>query len=121
MVDKVNGSAKAGEFLGKQLDFFSVTAIALSGGNAAANKKVVEKLIETISINGQPIMLSGTLLGATADGAAYTLKFATEHTGSNASSGLVADRAMPAGEALQARMRAITGDSTTTVAVVTEL
>jgi hypothetical protein len=122
MVDKVHGAAAAGEFLGKQLDFFAVTGIALAGGGSVANKKLVEKIIETISINGQPIMLSGTLL-TTADliNGTYVLNFAVEHQGSNVASGLKADRALATGEALVERINAIDGVSGASVALRNDL
>lgn len=90
MVDKVNGSVKAGEFLGRELDFFVFSGpvnILVKGdsqgnGNSAntgtaATQTKLDKLVEVISLRGQPIIMGKPAT----DGTTYTLKFATEHTG----------------------------------------
>ncbi len=79
MVDKVNGKAAAGEFLGSNLDFFIVgttTDITVQA--------TLEKVIETVSLNGQPVILA-----APTGSGPYTLKFATEHTGAWTSAALI--------------------------------
>ena len=70
MVDKVNGSVKAGEFLGRDLDFFVFSGpvnILVKGdsqgnGNAAntgtaATQAKLDKLVEVISLRGQPVIM----------------------------------------------------------------
>lgn len=121
MVAKVNGKAMAGEFLGGNLDFYTV-ALTLTGADAAAISAIVGKCVETISLNGQPIMLSGSALTATVTGAAQ-FKFAIEHTGSwgaDAQTGasLVADRATAAETDLATKLGAISGVSAITVTLV---
>lgn len=68
-----NASAPAAS-LGRDYDFWtlvSVTAEADLGAQAVLNR-----VIEVISINGQPVLI-GAITGTTNK----TLKFATEHTG----------------------------------------
>lgn len=88
MVTKVNGHAAAGEFLGRNLDFFvftgpvNILTASTTGGNAsttgnAATQAELDKLVEVISTNGQPIIM-GTPYW---DAPNWTVKFATEHTG----------------------------------------
>lgn len=68
---KVNGRAGAGEFLGANIDFFTVSTAALLNTPA-----VLDKVVEVISLNGQPI-----IMGAVTGSGPYVLKFANEHTG----------------------------------------
>lgn len=90
MVTKVNGAVGAGESLGRDLDFFVFAGpvnILVNGdlqgnGNAAntgttASQAKLDKLVEVISLRGQPIIRAKP----TTDGTTYTMKFATEHTG----------------------------------------
>lgn len=81
MVDKVNGRANAGEFLGRNLDFFVFTSpvniLPLTASGDATSQAALDKLVEVISLRGQPIIL-GTPY---ADGDDYVVKFATEHSG----------------------------------------
>jgi hypothetical protein len=82
MVDKVNGAVAAGEALGRDLHYFSLAITgnldiaAADAADAAAAKKLREKLIEVISLNGQPVIL-GSFAGTLAS--SPTLKFAVEH------------------------------------------
>ncbi len=70
---KVNGKAKAGEFLTGNLDFITVATSANNGVGGVNNlAEKLDKVVEVISLNGQPIIM-GT---ATAS----SLKFANEHT-----------------------------------------
>lgn len=82
MTDKVNGKAFSGEFLGKNLDFFIVTSATDITG--AGNQALFDKVVETISLNGQPIILGAPTFASNAS----TLKFAIEHTGAWTSSAL---------------------------------
>lgn len=67
--NKVHGKAAAGEFLTGNLDF-----IALETDGAAANDLLakLDKVVEVISLRGQPIILGQATASA--------LKFANEHT-----------------------------------------
>lgn len=99
MVEKVNGAAVPGEFLGKNLDFFVVRTtldITPTGSLADASQMRFEKLIQTIATRAQPIVMGGVVVvdevapvadlpstGALASGdpvQVFTLKFAIEHT-----------------------------------------
>jgi len=75
MTDKVQGVHKAGEFLGKNLDFFTVTisgtSIAADGVFGSATQLAFEKMVAVIGTRAQPIIL-GTP-------SATILKFAVEH------------------------------------------
>lgn len=66
---KVNGKAKAGEFLTGNLDFITISTDGAAANDLSAK---LDKVVEVISLNGQPIIM-GTA-------AADTLKFANEHT-----------------------------------------
>jgi hypothetical protein len=80
-------------------------------GRAAAANKRRERIIETISLNGQPIII-GAFSNST-DGA-QTLKFAIEHSGSwqDSETVLVADKASAS---LDASLEAIAGVTDVTV------
>lgn len=79
--NKVNGNTVAGEALGRNLDFFVLSSttniLPLSASGNATSQKALDKLVEVISLNGQPVIL-GTPY---ASGSDYVVKFATEHTG----------------------------------------
>lgn len=81
MVDKVNGRVGAGEFLGRNLDFFVFTSpvniLPLAAGGNANSQAALDKLVEVVSLRGQPVILGTPYL----DGSDYVVKFATEHTG----------------------------------------
>lgn len=78
--NKVNGKSGAGEFVGRNMDFFVLTSttniLALADGDAASQARL-DKLVEVISLRGQPVIL-GTPYQVSSD---YVVKFATEHTG----------------------------------------
>lgn len=70
---KVNGKAKAGEFLTGNLDFITIATSANNGVGGVNNlAEKLDKVVEVISLNGQPIIM-GTATNA-------ALKFANEHT-----------------------------------------
>jgi hypothetical protein len=73
MIVSPNKHAAAGMSLGSKLDFFTVTTVA--DLTVAAN---LNALIETISINGQPVI---SALDTTTTPGTGVLKFAVEHTG----------------------------------------
>lgn len=79
--NKVNGGTVAGEALGRNLDFFVLSSttniLPLSAAGNANSQKALDKLVEVISLCGQPVIL-GTPY---ASGSDYVVKFATEHTG----------------------------------------
>jgi hypothetical protein len=81
MVDKVNGNVRAGETLGRNLDFFVFTSpvniLPLAASGNTTSQAALNKLVEVISLRGQPIILGTPYL----DGSDYVVKFATEHTG----------------------------------------
>ena len=66
---KVNGKAKAGEFLTGNLDFITISTSGDGENNLVAK---LDKVVEVISLNGQPI-----IMGTATETA---LKFANEHT-----------------------------------------
>lgn len=67
--NKVHGSAKAGEFLTGNLDFITVTTDGAAGNDLKAK---LDKVVEVISLRGQPI-----ILGVATE---TELRFANEHT-----------------------------------------
>ncbi len=73
--NKVNGKAAAGEFLGRNLDFFTLTSVTAEAD--LGSQAVLDRVVEVISLNGQPIILGSV----TTDSSNKILKFATEHTG----------------------------------------
>lgn len=92
MVTKVNGSAQAGEFLGSNIDFFTfqgpvnILTATTTGGNAALTGNAttqanLDKLVEVVSLNGQPVIMGTPYFDASTTPASWTVKFATEHTG----------------------------------------
>jgi hypothetical protein len=85
MISSPNKNAAGGLSLGSKLDFFTIesTVPFATGTNAAQG--LLNTLIETISLNGQPV-ISAVLTQAAASatqltGATSVLKFAVEHTG----------------------------------------
>lgn len=89
--NKVNGATVVGESLSSSLDFFTVTSpvnilTAATTGGSATSQAALDKLVEVVSLRGQPIIINAPYQSdangnANATGAAYTFKFATEHTG----------------------------------------
>lgn len=73
--NKINGKAFAGEFLGGNLQFYTLTTAVDLRGTTPASQANLDKVIEVISLNGQPVLLGG-VLGT----GPYTLVFANEHT-----------------------------------------
>lgn len=81
-VTKVNGATLAGEVLTLTMDFWTVTTsvsilTAGSVGGSAVTQAALDKLVEVISLRGQPVILS-----APTGTGPYVLKFAIEHVGS---------------------------------------
>lgn len=82
MTDKVNGKASAGEFLGSNLDFYIVTSTTRFDNDQA----LLDKVVETISLNGQPVILAAP----TWSSPTCTIKFAIEHASAWSSAALIA-------------------------------
>lgn len=80
MVTKVNGAAGAGEHLTGNMQFFAITTdvniLPVPTGNAVTQAKL-DKLVEVISLNGQPVIMGAPV----EDTGNYIFKFATEHAG----------------------------------------
>ena len=68
-------NSAAGEFLGKDFDFWTLASITAEADIGAA--AVLNRVVEVIAINGQPVLL-GAVTGTTTK----TMKFAIEHSGS---------------------------------------
>lgn len=91
MVAPVSRKVSNGEFLGRQLNFYTVrsTVNFLPGAQGDASQEVLNKMVEVIAGRGQPIILSvepvatesapADLPALTGTGSVYTLKFAIEH------------------------------------------
>lgn len=79
--------------LGRDFDFWTLT-VATSAADLAATA-VLNRVIEVISINGQPVLM-GTVTTSSGD---KILKFATEHTGAwtaaTLKAALIADGVIP--------------------------
>lgn len=80
---KVNGRVSSGEFLTGNLQFYTITTtnniLPLGVTDATANsQKALDKLVEIISLRGQPIILGQPYKS----GSDYIVKFANEHTDS---------------------------------------
>lgn len=103
--NKVNGKVSAGEFLGGNLQFYTLTtSVDIKNGQAA-----LDKLVEVISLNGQPV-----ILGAVTGTGPYSMVFAIEHTNAwGDAATLVAS--------LKANAPVEFGASTTTVTIVETL
>lgn len=74
--NKINGKVFAGEFLTGNLQFYSVSTTVDIRGTTPASQAALDKLVEVISLNGQPV-----LLGGVSGTGPYVLRFAVEHTG----------------------------------------
>jgi hypothetical protein len=73
--NKVNGKVFAGDFLGANLQFYAVTTSVDITGASAQSQAALDKLVEVISLNGQPV-----IMGAPTGTGPYVLRFAVEHT-----------------------------------------
>lgn len=77
--NKVNGHVVAGESLSSNMAFYvfsSPTDIrTIAGGGDSASQARLDKLVEVISLKGQPVILGMPY----ADSGNYVLKFAIEH------------------------------------------
>ncbi|RYD64233.1 MAG: hypothetical protein EOP83_10280 [Verrucomicrobiaceae bacterium] len=73
--NKVNGKVFAGDFLGANLQFYAVTTSVDITGASASSQAALDKLVEVISLNGQPV-----IMGAPTGTGPYVLRFAVEHT-----------------------------------------
>jgi hypothetical protein len=96
MVEKVHGHVFAGEKLTGNMDFFTVRTlvdIRVTGNPANASQHSLDKLVETINLRAQPVILSDVTVtsetgpiadlpaaGTGATVSVYTFKFAIEHT-----------------------------------------
>ena len=94
MVDKVHGTSFPGEHLTGNMDFFTVyTTVNItpsaSADPAAASQVALDKLVETISMRAQPVIMGGVVTNVGTDpgsvpayvsGNTYTFRFAVEHT-----------------------------------------
>lgn len=76
MVQKVHGAVAAGEMLGRNLDFYTLETDQDILAVAGDSQKRLDKLVEVISLRGQPI-----IMGAPSGSGPYTFKFAIEHAG----------------------------------------
>lgn len=96
MVEKVHGTSFSGEFLTKNMDFFTVRTLVDIRPSATkdpneASQVSLDKLVETISTRAQPVILGGVTVSSETDPSdlpaasgtvdVYTLKFAVEHAG----------------------------------------
>jgi hypothetical protein len=72
--NKVNGKVFSGEFLTGNIQFYAVTTAIDISGEDAASQAALDKLVEVISLNGQPIIMGRPVGGV--------FKFAIEHQGS---------------------------------------
>lgn len=68
---------KNGEFVGRNLDFFTLSANADVSGADDTTMAKLNTVIETISTKAQPIIISTGAFGS----GATVIKFAVEHTG----------------------------------------
>lgn len=91
-VTKVNGAVAAGEHLTLTMDFWTLSTTVnilvssdASGNGNATTQAALNKLVEIISLRGQPVILS-----APTGSGPYVLKFAIEHAGSWDATSLVA-------------------------------
>lgn len=72
--NKVNGKVMAGEHLTANLQFYALsTAVNILGADATS-QAALDKLVEVISLNGQPV-----ILGIPKGTGPYTLNFVIEH------------------------------------------
>lgn len=75
MSNKVNGKAFAGEFLGANMQFFTVSTAVDISGSTPTSQAALDKLVEVISLNGQPV-----IMGAVTGTGPYVMRFVIEHT-----------------------------------------
>lgn len=93
MVERINGAAVPNEPLTQDLDFFLVRTlvdITPTGNFADNSQKAFEKLMETISLRAQPVIIGSVITtnetnppdlpAASGTVTVYNLKFAIEHT-----------------------------------------
>lgn len=73
--NKTNGKVFAGDFLGANLQFYAITTSVDITGASAQSQAALDKLVEVISLNGQPV-----IMGAPTGTGPYVLRFAVEHT-----------------------------------------
>lgn len=86
MVEKVNGRVFAGEFLGGNLQFYTLTTAVnilprdvVNGDQASQDR--MDKVVEIISLRGQPIIMGAPVREGSSPNFTYVFKFALEHTG----------------------------------------
>lgn len=104
--NKVNGHAFAGEHLTGNIQFYSITTGVDITGTTPASAAALDKLVEVISLNGQPIIMGAPV----ASGSNFVLKYAIEHTAAWANSAtLVAS--------IQANAPMFTADTALAVAI----
>lgn len=91
MVEKVNGRAAGGDFLGKDLEYFTLTTAVdiRPGAVGSASQNALDKVVEVISLRGQPV-----LMGAVTGSGPYVMRFALEHTAAWGPNTLVAGAAV---------------------------
>lgn len=75
--NKVHGKVFAGEFLTGNLQFYSIATATDITGASPTSQKALDKVVEVISLNGQPVIMGAPVL----DGGDYVFKFAIEHVG----------------------------------------
>lgn len=94
--NKVNGTSFSGEHLTSALDYLTITVdasilqlgqVSNDGTGDAASQARLDRLVEIIAINGQPIIMG--LPVKTNGSSVWTLKVAIEHTGAWTSAALV--------------------------------
>lgn len=88
---KVNGRVSSGEFLTGNLQFYTVTTtnniLPLGVTDSTADsQKALDKLIEILALNGQPVILHVYKSGSN-----FILKYANEHTDAWESTTVLAD------------------------------
>lgn len=111
MSNKVHGTSFGGEHLSLNLDFYTITTavniLATTFGDV--NQIALDRLVEIVSINGQPVIMTPPSLNA----GVYTLKFAIEHTGA----WIDAPTLLAAIKANSPASMGFTGDTTMTVTI----
>src|SRR5690606_25439714 len=82
MVDKVNGFFAPGEHLTKNMQFFELRTsvdIRVKADGSTSSQAALDKLVEVISLNGQPVISGKPVLDA--EESEYVFKFGIEHYG----------------------------------------
>jgi uncharacterized ion transporter superfamily protein YfcC len=87
-VNKVNGSTMGGDFVGGGMDFIIITSTVNFLATVGAPQAALDKLIEVVSLNAQPIILAAPYVDPVSS--AYVLKIATQHTGAWSAANLLA-------------------------------